>query len=44
MVDEEWADMVEEDTREMVKGSFLENAQSVRVSSYTGQNIETLRK
>lgn len=44
MVDEEWADMVEEDTRKMVKGSFLENAQSVRVSSYTGQNIETLRK
>ncbi len=43
MVDGEWADMVEEDTREMVKGSFLENARSVRVSSYTGQNIETLR-
>lgn len=44
MVDEEWAQMVESDVRDLVKGSFLENAPSIRVSSYTGQNIDTLRR
>ena len=42
-VDEEWADMVEADVREMVKGSFLEKAPMIRVSSYTGENIAKLR-
>ena len=44
MVEEEWAQMVEEDTRQMVKGSFLEDAPSVMVSSYTGENIDALRE
>ncbi|MDO4264925.1 MAG: selenocysteine-specific translation elongation factor [Eubacteriales bacterium] len=42
-VDDDWADMVEADVREMVKGSFLEKAPSIRVSAYTGENIEKLR-
>lgn len=43
LVNEDWAYMVEEDTSEMLKGSFLENAPRIRVSSYTGQNIELLK-
>ena len=42
-VDDDWADMVEADVQEMVKGSFLENAPMIRVSSYTGKNIPELR-
>lgn len=41
-VDSEWADMVEEDVRELIKGSFLEQAELIRVSSYTGENIDVL--
>lgn len=44
LVDEDWAQMVEEDTSELVKGSFLEHAPRIRVSSYTGENIDTLKK
>lgn len=43
-VDSDWADMVEEDVRELIKGSFLEQAEMVRVSSYTGENIDVLRQ
>lgn len=43
-VDSDWADMVEEDVRELIKGSFLEQAELVRVSSYTGENIDVLRQ
>ena len=42
MVDEEWAEMVEADVEDMVRGSFLEHAPVIRVSSYTGENIELL--
>lgn len=41
-VDEEWAGLVEADVQDMVKGSFLENAPMIRVSSYTGENIRLL--
>ncbi|MBO4880746.1 MAG: selenocysteine-specific translation elongation factor [Firmicutes bacterium] len=41
--DGDWLDMVESDVREAVKGSFLENAPCVRVSSQTGQGIEELK-
>lgn len=44
MVDDDFAELVVEDTRELMKGSFLENAEAVMVSSYTGENIEYLRK
>ena len=43
-VDSDWADMVEEDVRELIKGSFLEQAELIRVSSYTGENIDVLRE
>ena len=35
LVDKEWQDIVEEDVKNLVKGSFLENAPIIRVSSYT---------
>lgn len=42
MVDEEWAGLVEADVEDMVKGSFLEHAPVIRVSSHTGENIRLL--
>lgn len=42
LVDEEWAQLVEADVEDMVKGSFLEGAPAIRVSSYTGENISRL--
>lgn len=41
-VDDEWAQLVEADVEDMVKGSFLEGAPMIRVSSYTGENIGML--
>ncbi len=47
-VDAEMADLVEMEVREFLKGSFLENAPVLRVSSYTRQGIpqliETIRQ
>lgn len=43
-VDEEWAELVNDDVDNLVKGSFLENADRIMVSSYTGQNIEKLKQ
>lgn len=40
--DPAWLDLVEEDIREAVKGSFLENAPIVRVSSKTGEGMDEL--
>lgn len=44
MVEPDWAELVQEDVKELVAGSFLENAPMIQVSSYTGQNIDTLRQ
>ncbi len=44
LVDKEWQDIVEEDVKNLVKGSFLENAPIVRVSSYTSENIAKLNE
>lgn len=44
MVEEEWAGLVEADVEDMVRGSFLEHAPVIRVSSYTGENIDLLRE
>lgn len=44
LVDEDWATMVEEDTTGLLEGSFLENAPRIRVSSFTGMNIDKLRQ
>ena len=35
------ADLVEEDVSELVKGSFLEHADRIRVSAFTGQRKST---
>ncbi len=42
MVDDEWVELVKEDVTEYLKGSFLEDAPMIEVSSLTGQGIETL--
>ena len=44
MVDEEWLEAIEEEAREDVKGTFLQDAPIVAVSSYTGQGIEELKQ
>ena len=43
MADSEWLEAVMEDTRENVKGSFLENAPMIPVSAYTGAGIDELK-
>lgn len=43
MVEEEWLEAIEEEAREDVRGTFLENAPIVAVSSYTGQGLEELK-
>lgn len=42
LVDEEWLQLVEEDLREFVRGSFLEGAPVVRTSTVTRQGINEL--
>lgn len=41
MVEEEWIDMVEEEVREEIQGTFLENAPIIRVSSINKMGIDT---
>lgn len=43
LADEDLAELVEEDVKELVRGSFLEAAPMIRVSAYTGSNIDKLR-
>lgn len=43
LVEAEWIEAIEEEIREEVQGTFLENAPIAVVSSYTGQGIEELR-
>lgn len=43
LVEEEWLEMVKEDVRESTKGTFLENAELIEVSSQTGYQIDYLR-
>ncbi|MCX7822746.1 MAG: selenocysteine-specific translation elongation factor [Syntrophobacterales bacterium] len=42
--DPAWIELVEEDLREAVQGTFLENAPIVRVSSKTGEGMDELVK
>ncbi len=44
LVEKEWIELVEEDIRESVKGSFLENAPIIPVSSVTRNGIEEITK
>ncbi|MBN2477651.1 MAG: selenocysteine-specific translation elongation factor [Pirellulales bacterium] len=41
--DPEWIDLVEEEIRELVAGTFLADAPLVRTSATTGQGLESLR-
>ena len=43
MVEEEWCDMVEEEIREELKGTFLNKAHYCRVSAVTGSGIDDLK-
>ena len=42
LVDEEWLELVEEEIREELAGTFLEHAPVVRVSAATGQGLPAL--
>lgn len=42
--DEEWIELVKDDTRTMVKGSFMENAPEIEVSSHENLNIDRLKE
>ena len=42
LVDEEWMELVEEEIKEELEGTFLENAPVVKISAATGQGIPEL--
>jgi selenocysteine-specific elongation factor len=44
LVDEDWLELVREDTREFLKGTFLEGKPIVAVSAKTGAGIDELRQ
>ena len=44
MVEEEWLELVEDEIREFVAGTFLENAPVLPVSSTTGQGIDRVKE
>lgn len=44
LVEEDWIRLVEDEIRGFAKGSFLENAAIIPVSSKTGHNIELLKE
>jgi selenocysteine-specific elongation factor len=42
MVDEEWLELVTEDVREVLSGTFLQDAPIIPVSAHTGQGLKEL--
>jgi selenocysteine-specific elongation factor len=44
LVEKEWIELVREDIRGFVRGTFLQDSVIIPVSSKTGENIELLRK
>ncbi len=42
--DEEWIELVKDDARSMVEGTFMENAPSIEVSAYDNFNIDELKQ
>jgi selenocysteine-specific elongation factor len=44
LVDKEWLGLVREEVREFVKGSFLEKAPIIPLSSRTGENLDLLKQ
>ena len=43
LVDEEWLELMEEETREKLQGTIMEHAPIVRVSAATGEGIDELK-
>ncbi len=44
LVEKDWLELVTEDVRDFVKGTFLEGAEIIKVSSKTGENIDLLKQ
>src|SRR5579871_1613894 len=44
LVDKEWTDVVEEDVRTQLAGSFLAGAPIIRVSAATGKGLDALKR
>ncbi len=44
LVEEDWVKLVSEEVKDFVKGTFLESAEIVPVSSRTGKNIDVLKE
>ncbi len=44
LVEEDWLELVQDDIRSFVKGTFLEDAEIIAVSSKTGDNIGVLKE
>lgn len=44
LVDEDWAELVNDDVDNLVKGTFMEKAGRIQVSAYTGKNIDVLKQ
>jgi selenocysteine-specific elongation factor len=44
LVEKDWLSLVEDDIRKFVKGTFLEDADIIAVSSKTGHNIDILKE
>ncbi len=44
LVEDDWFELVREEAREFVKGTFLDRAEIVGVSSKTGENIDVLKE
>jgi len=42
--DEEWIELVKDDAKSLVEGTFMENAPSIEVSAYDNYNIEELKQ
>lgn len=42
--DEEWIELVKEDAKSLVEGTFMEDAPTIEVSAYDNYNIEELKK
>ena len=43
LAESSWISLVEEEIRELVRGTFLENAEIIRTSTLTGQGVNELR-
>ena len=42
--DDDWIELVEEEIRDLVRGSFLEDAAIIRTSAHTGDGIDALKE